>query len=59
MKDQFKTISVVTILVLLITTLNSCTAIEGIFKAGVWTGIIFVVIIIALIIFIISRIFKK
>jgi len=34
---------------------TSCQAIEGIFKAGVWVGILFVVGIIALIIFIISR----
>jgi hypothetical protein len=39
--------------------LNSCTAIEGIFKAGVWTGIIIVVVIIAIIIWIITRVTKK
>jgi len=33
----------------------SCSVIEGIFKAGVWTGILIVVVIIALIIFLISR----
>jgi hypothetical protein len=40
-------------------TLNSCAAIEGIFKAGIWTGIIFVVVIIAIIIWIISRVTRK
>jgi len=42
---------------LLATTLTSCDAIEGIFKAGLWSGIIIVVIVLALIIWIISKIF--
>jgi len=40
-------------------TFSSCAAIAGIFKAGVWTGIIFVVVIIAIIIWIISRMTRK
>ena len=36
-------------------TLASCSVVGGIFKAGAWTGIIVVVLVIALIIFIISR----
>ncbi|HTM98912.1 MAG TPA: hypothetical protein VL088_09230 [Pedobacter sp.] len=39
------------------TALTSCDLIEGIFKAGVWTGIIVVVIAIALVIWLISKIF--
>jgi len=39
--------------------LSSCAAIAGIFKAGVWTGIIIVVVIIAIIIWIISRVTRK
>ncbi len=35
--------------------LTSCSVVGGIFKAGAWTGIIVVVLVIALIIFIISR----
>ncbi|CAM4166271.1 hypothetical protein SAMN06265348_105303 [Pedobacter westerhofensis] len=42
---------------LLVTTLSSCSAIEGIFKAGVWSGIIVVVVVLALIIWVISKIF--
>jgi cytosine/uracil/thiamine/allantoin permease len=42
---------------LLATTLTSCDAIEGIFKAGLWTGIIIVVLVLALIIWIISKVF--
>lgn len=34
---------------------QSCAVVGGIFKAGVWVGIIIVVAIIALVIFIISR----
>jgi len=37
-------------------SLSSCDAAAGIFKAGAYTGIIGVVIIIALVIFVISRI---
>ena len=39
--------------------ISGCAAVEGIFKAGVWSGVIIVVIIIALIIFVISKISKK
>jgi len=43
----------------LMVSLSSCAAIAGIFKAGVWTGIIIVVVIIAIIIWIISRVTRK
>ena len=43
----------------LLLMLNSCSAIAGIFKAGVGVGIIIVVAIIALIIFFVSRSGKK
>lgn len=46
-------------LLLLAGTLSSCEAIAGIFKAGVWTGILLVAGIIALVIFIISRMSGK
>jgi len=45
------------LIALLTTTLASCDLIEGIFKAGVWTGIIVVVLVLALIIWLISKIF--
>ena len=38
---------------------SSCAAIEGIFKAGVWVGVIVVVAIIAVIIWIFSRFTKR
>ena len=37
--------------------LSSCSVIEGIFKAGVWVGVIAVVVVIGLIIWLISKIF--
>jgi len=40
-------------------SLSSCAAITGIFKAGVWSGVLLVVGIIALIIFLITRVGKK
>jgi cytosine/uracil/thiamine/allantoin permease len=42
---------------LLATTLTSCELVEGIFKAGMWTGVIIVVIILALIIWLVSKVF--
>lgn len=45
------------LIALLTTTLASCELVEGIFKAGVWTGIIIVVLVLALIIWLISKIF--
>ena len=40
---------------LLFLSLSSCQAIEGIFKAGVWVGMLFVVGILALVIFVIAK----
>lgn len=47
----------ITLVALLATLLSSCAAIEGIFKAGMWTGIIAVVIVVALVIWIASKLF--
>lgn len=45
------------IIALLSTTLTSCEIIEGIFKAGLWAGVIIVVVILALIIWLVAKIF--
>ncbi|MDR3008575.1 MAG: hypothetical protein LBV59_11615 [Sphingobacterium sp.] len=37
--------------------LTGCSVIEGIFKAGVWTGILIVVVVVALLIWLISKLF--
>lgn len=50
-----KIISSTIILSLIVFLLPGCEAIEGIFKAGVWTGIIIVVAIIGLIIYLATR----
>ncbi len=49
--------SALAIVALLVTTLSSCELVEGIFKAGVWSGIIIVVIVLALIIWLASKVF--
>lgn len=54
-----KKIALPSLLFLFLCTLSSCEAIAGIFKAGVWSGVIVVVLIIAVIFFIIARIGKK
>ncbi len=46
-------------LLLIMITLSSCEAIAGIFKAGVWVGIIIVIVVIALIFWIINKVGKK
>ncbi|MGM9477827.1 hypothetical protein ACS5PU_15455 [Pedobacter sp. GSP4] len=45
------------LIALLCTTLSSCELVEGIFKAGVWSGIIIVVVVVALLIWIFAKIF--
>jgi hypothetical protein len=47
------------LLLLTVVSCSSCEAIAGIFKAGVWSGIFIVVIIVAVIIFIISRLSNR
>ncbi len=43
------------IIVLMLLMLGGCSAIGGIFKAGVWTGIIVVVLVIGLLIYLFGR----
>lgn len=44
------------LLVMASVTVSGCEAIAGIFKAGVWTGIVMVVILIAIIGFVATRV---
>lgn len=46
------------ILLFLLATLNSCKIIGGIFKSGVWVGVLLVVAVIILIIWIIRKMMK-
>lgn len=51
-----KKISLATIFITLLTiSFSSCQVVEGIFKAGVWVGVLCVVGIIGLIVFVISK----
>jgi hypothetical protein len=47
------------ILMLMVLFYSSCAAIETIFKAGMWSGILIVVLVIGVIIFIITRLGRK
>lgn len=40
-------------------TLVSCDAIAGIFKAGMWSGILMVVVVVGLVLWLLSRLFNK
>jgi hypothetical protein len=51
-----KKVSVYGLLAILI-TLSSCEVIGGIFKAGVWVGVLAVVGVVALVFFLISKMF--
>ena len=42
-------------LVFLVPTLSGCEIIGGIFKAGVWVGVLIVAVIVGLVIFLISK----
>ncbi len=53
--DRLKLISAGFLLFCMSATLSSCEAIKGIFKAGVWTGIIIVLAVIGLIIYFVGR----
>jgi len=52
-----KKYSSLAIVALMLTTLTSCELVEGIFKAGVWSGVIIVVVVLAIIIWLISKVF--
>ena len=56
MKSQ---LSVIGMLALILTLFSGCAAIEGIFKAGVGVGVFIVVAVVAIIIYVISKMGKK
>jgi hypothetical protein len=51
-----KKVSIFGLLALLV-SLSSCELVEGIFKAGVWVGVLMVVGVVALVFFLISKVF--
>ncbi len=52
---KFKFLNLSLALMFIAISLSSCEAIGGIFKAGMWTGLIIVVIIIAIILYFVNR----
>ena len=55
---KFNSKNAIPLFLILMVSLSSCQAIAGIFKAGVWVGIIIVVIIIAIVLWLISKMKK-
>lgn len=53
---KYHSIIPISLVALTSTLLTGCSVIEGIFKAGVWTGIIVVVLVVALIIWLIAKV---
>ncbi len=53
--NQMKRLIPITLFTFATLLLSSCAAIEGIFKAGMWSGIIIVVLVVAAIIWILSK----
>ncbi|HMI79895.1 MAG TPA: hypothetical protein VK484_13945 [Ferruginibacter sp.] len=43
----------------LICFLSSCEVIGGIFKAGVWSGVLLVIAIVAIVVFLLAKVFNK
>lgn len=48
-------LSLFSVLFFLVVTMTSCDAIAGIFKAGMWTAVIIIVAIVALIMYFVNR----
>lgn len=57
--DKFNLQTVLVLMLVMAVSFSSCQAIEGIFKAGVWVGVIAVVVVVALIFWLISKAGKK
>ncbi len=55
-KNVLATLSAI---VLAAVALSGCELIGGIFKAGVWTGTILVVLIVAIVIWVVSKLFSR
>ncbi len=57
--NKFNLKTVLVSMLLMVITLSSCEAIAGIFKAGVWFGVIGVIVIIVIIFWLIGKAGKK
>ena len=54
-----RNLSFLSITFFIIISFNSCAVIGGIFKAGIWTGVLLVAAVVGLIIYLISAITKR
>lgn len=52
-------LAIVPIILMAVFVLSGCEVIGGIFKAGVWTGTILVVLIVAIVIWVVSKLFSR
>ena len=52
-------LAILTVVLMAAVTLSGCELIGGIFKAGVWTGTILVVLIVAIVIWVVSKLFSR
>ena len=52
-------LAVLSVIVMAAVSLSGCEIIGGIFKAGVWTGTILVVLIVAIVIWVVSKLFSR
>jgi hypothetical protein len=53
------TSSILFLLIMCSAMISGCEIVGGIFKAGMWTGTIIVILVIALVIYIVSRLFGR
>ncbi len=53
--NKINKINFLAVITLLAVALSSCEAIAGIFKAGIWVGIIIVVLVVAVIFWLINK----
>ncbi|MEO6729867.1 MAG: hypothetical protein ABIN01_01530 [Ferruginibacter sp.] len=56
---QNKTWAVLSVILMIAITVSGCEAIGSIFKAGVWTGTIAVILILLLVVYIVSKLFSR
>ncbi len=57
MKTPAQRYAILSLLFVLLLSMSSCAAVGDIFKAGAWTGIIGVIVVIAVVIWLVSKFF--
>ena len=57
--DKFNFKTALVYMIIMAISFSSCQAIEGIFKAGVWVGVIGILLVIGIIFWLISKAGKK